>query len=449
MKAALTGWGRTAMSRADVVPLEPELAARHLGEPPSRGVLARGLGRSYGDAAQNAGGLVLGSTAHAGLPDVVPPDGRVLLRAGTSLDAVMRWALPQGWFVPVTPGTRQVTIGGAVAADIHGKNHHRDGAFSRHVTALRLLTPSGERRLAPGDPLFDATAGGMGLTGVILDAEVQLQPVETATMRVDTERVPDLDAVMARLAELDHTHRYTVAWLDLLARGRTLGRGVITAGDHATAAQAGGGDVDVLRRFEPRSIVRPPDLVPGGLLNAVSVAAFNEAWYRKAPRRRVGEGQGISQFFHPLDGVRDWNRLYGRTGLLQYQFAVPDAAAGVVRSIVEDLAAARAPSFLAVLKRFGPSGPGHLSFPTAGWTLAVDLPARARTLGTLLDRFDDRVVQAGGRLYLAKDSRMAPRHVPLMYPRLDEWRAVRHEIDPGGVLASDLDRRLGLTGAHP
>jgi decaprenylphospho-beta-D-ribofuranose 2-oxidase len=448
VQVELSGWGRTAPSSAEYVPLEVEAATALLARPPPRGVLARGLGRSYGDAAQNAGGVVLGGAAHAGLPEAVPASGVVRLPAGTSLDAVMRWALPQGWFVPVTPGTRMVTVGGAFAADIHGKNHHRDGAFSRHVTGLHLLTPAGGlHRLAPGDPLFDATAGGMGLTGIIVDVDLRLVPVETATMLVDTERVPDFDAMVTRLAELDRTHRYTVAWVDLWARGRSLGRGVITSGEHATVDDLGGGDAEGLRRFEPRTVLQAPP-VPASVVNPLTVAAFNEVWFRRSPRRRLGEPQSIAAFFHPLDGVRAWNRVYGPRGLLQYQFAVPDDATDTVRAIAEDLAAHRAPTFLAVLKRFGPAGTGHLSFPAPGWTLAVDVPAGATGLADLLDRFDDRVVEAGGRVYLAKDSRLEARHLPAMYPRLDEWRAVRADADPDGVLRSDLDRRLGLTKEH-
>ena len=442
----LAGWGRTQPVVARVVPSgEVDLTACWRAAP-GRGVLARGLGRSYGDAAQNAGGLVVHSTDQTRVEVVDSARAVVRATAGTTLDELMRWGFPRGWFVPVTPGTRYVTVGGAVAADIHGKNHHRDGSIGRHVSRITLDTPAqGRIELAPGTPAFDATVGGMGLTGVIVDVDLALLPVETSAMRVDTERVPDLDTLLGRLGQLDRTHRYTVAWIDLLARGRQLGRGVITAGEHALVGELDGRQRRRPLRFDPHPRVSVPPGVPAHLLNPVTVAAFNEVWFRRAPRRRVGEVQALSSFFHPLDGVQRWNRLYGPPGFVQYQFVVPDDAVPTLRSVVEKLAARRAPAFLAVLKRFGAEGPGMLSFPRPGWTLAVDLPADPG-MADLLDRFDDDVVSAGGRVYLAKDGRLRPRHLPAMYPRLDRWRQVRHELDPRHHLTSDLDRRLGLTG---
>ncbi len=443
------GWGRTQRVHVDLVPFDADaLGARWLAAP-GRGVLARGLGRSYGDAAQNAGGLVLDTTRMDGLIEGDPDTGLVRAPAGSSLDSLLRWALPRGWFVPVSPGTRHVTVGGAIAADVHGKNHHRSGTFCAHVRRIGIATPAaGVIDVRPGDDLFDATAGGMGLTGVIVDADVQLQAVESAAMLVDTERAPGLDALLARLVDLDTTHTYTVAWVDLLARGASLGRGVITSGEHARLADLDQRRVSDPYRFDPRARLSVPDLVPSQLLNAATVAAFNEAWYRRAPRQRTREIQSIPAFFHPLDGVRNWNRLYGSRGFTQYQFVVPDAAVDALRSVVERLAASRAPGFLAVLKRFGPQGPGLLSFPIAGWTLAVDVPARPR-LASLLEELDDLVAAAGGRVYLAKDARMHRRHLPRMYPNLDRWRTIRDRHDPAGHLTSDLDRRLDLTGHHP
>ncbi|MGW0602956.1 FAD-binding protein [Streptomyces sp. NPDC002640] len=444
----VTGWGRTAPTVARLVrPRSYDEAVAAVRGCGARGGIPRGLGRAYGDAAQNAGGAVLDMTALDRIHAVDVAGGVVLCDAGVSLHRLMQVLLPLGWFVPVTPGTRYVTVGGAIGADIHGKNHHVSGAFSRHVLSMELLTADGSiRTVSPGDPLFDATCGGMGLTGVVLTASLRLQPVQTSLMAVDTERAADLDDLMARLTATDHHYRYSVAWIDLLARGRATGRAVLTRGDHAP--------LDALPRssrarrdplaFRPSRLPAAPSFLPDGLLGRTTVGVFNELWYRKAPRRRTGELQRLPTFFHPLDGVPHWNRIYGRGGFVQYQFVVGHGEEEALRRIVRRVSDHRCPSFLAVLKRFGDGDPGWLSFPTAGWTLALDIPAGLPGLGDLLDRLDEEVAAAGGRVYLAKDARLRPELLPAMYPRLDEFRALRAELDPRGVFTSDLSRRLGL-----
>ncbi|MFJ9045391.1 FAD-binding protein [Streptomyces sp. NPDC102347] len=445
---SVTGWGRTAPSAARLIRPrtfeEAALAVRGCG---ARGGIARGLGRAYGDAAQNAGGEVFDMTGLDRIHAIDADGGTVLCDAGVSLHRLMEVLLPLGWFVPVTPGTRYVTVGGAIGADIHGKNHHVSGSFSRHVESFELLTADGRvRTVVPGTPLFEATAGGMGLTGVILTATIRLQPVETSWMSVDTERASDLDDLMARLADTDHRYRYSVAWIDLLARGRATGRAVLTRGDHAPldALPRGGRARRQPLSFRTSRLPAAPSFVPEGLLSRTTVGLFNELWYRRAPRARTGELQRIPAFFHPLDGVPHWNRIYGRGGFVQYQFVVGHGREDTLRRIVRRISERRCPSFLAVLKRFGDADPGWLSFPVPGWTLALDIPASLPGLGGFLDELDEEVAAADGRVYLAKDSRLRPELLAAMYPRLDDFRSLRAELDPRGVFTSDLSRRLRL-----
>ncbi|MFJ6391686.1 FAD-binding protein [Streptomyces sp. NPDC091972] len=449
-----TGWGRTAPTAARPIRLrgyeEAVAAVRGCG---ARGGIPRGLGRAYGDAAQNAGGAVFDMTALNRVHAIDAEGGTVLCDAGVSLHRLMEVLLPLGWFVPVTPGTRHVTVGGAIGADVHGTNHHVSGSFSRHVLSFELLTADGEiRTVRRGTPLFDATTGGLGLTGMILTATVQLQPVETSLMSVDTERARDLDDLLVRLTTGDRGYRYSVARIDLMARGATTGRAVLTRGDHAPLEAlerpgplAGGARArrDPLA-FRPGRFPAPPALLPEGLVNRATVGLFNELWYRRAPRARTGRLRRISAFFHPLDAVPHWNRVYGRGGVVQYQFVVGHGQEEALHRIVRRISGRRCPSFLAVLTRFGDAGPGWLSFPVPGWTLALDVPAALPGLGALLDELDEEVAAAGGRVCVAKDSRLRPELLAAMYPRVDDFRALRAELDPRGVFTSDLSRRLTL-----
>ena len=443
----LSGWGRTNPVNAQVVqPTSVEQLQELVRGAPHRSLIARGLGRSYGDAAQLKDGTVIKLPGFDRI-ELDPASGTVTAGAGVSLDQILRVIVPAGFFLPVTPGTRNVTVGGAIAADVHGKNHHVDGSFGNHVQRLLLvdgsgmlreLTPSGRGNVEEAE-FFWATVGGMGLTGVILEATFSLIPITSSLISVDTTRYGDLDALMAAMVEADAKYRYSVAWVDSLD---PKGRGVLTCGDHAPVeALAKGQQADPLH-YDPKALASAPPFLPGGLLNKLTVRAFNEAWYRKAPKHREGELQAIAPFFHPLDGVKDWNRIYGPAGFLQYQFAVPNGASHLVPRALGALRRVGAPSFLTVLKRFGPSNPAPLSFPIPGWTLAADVPAALPGLLEVLGNLDEEVAAAGGRLYLAKDSRQSPSIFKQTYPEMSAWQAQVFGNAQVGMFNSCMSERI-------
>ena len=441
----ISGWGRTKPVMSQVVqPSGREALQELIRQAGPHSLIARGLGRSYGDAAQLKNGTVIELSAFDRI-DLDPALGIVTAGAGASLDQILRVIVPAGFFLPVTPGTRNVTVGGAIAADVHGKNHHVDGSFGNHVQRLLLVDGHGTlRELVPrGETadLFWATVAGMGLTGVIIEASFSLIPITSSLISVDTSRHRDLEALMAAMLEADSRYRYSVAWVDSLD---PRGRGVLTCGDHATCEQLPQAQQSDPLHYDPKALASAPPFLPGGLLNKFTVRAFNEAWYRKAPKQRDGELQAIAPFFHPLDGVQDWNRIYGPAGFLQYQFVVPDHAAHLVPRTLEALRQVGAPSFLTVLKRFGPSNPAPLSFPIPGWTLAADVPAAVPGLLEVLNHLDEDVAAAGGRLYLAKDSRTSAAMVRRTYRQLETWKDIRMPLDPDQRLFSDMAERISM-----
>lgn len=448
--ASLTGWGGGPAAEVRLaapgslaeVPLALE-RARALPEA-RRGVITRGMGRSYGDAAQLDGGAVLSSTRLKG-HELDPQRGVVTAEAGLTIGELLDEAVPRGWMVPVVPGTQHVSIGGAVASDIHGKNHGRDGTFGTHVEALGLLTAAGEVReltAAAQDPMFLATLGGMGLTGVILWVRLRLRPVSSPLLSVDTDRVDSLEQALEALMAAGGPHR--VAWLDLL--GPTPARGIVTRAEHLAAADVPAG-ADGSPTVRARALV--PRLWPSGPLRPGTVRAFNELRFRSAPRTARGTVESIGRHMFPLDALDAWPRLYGRGGLVQYQLVVPYGAERVLHEVLAHLRSARVPCYLAVLKDFGEANRAPLSFPIAGWTLALDLPRGVPGLDGALDGLDELVVQAGGRVYLTKDSRVRAETLAAMYPRLEEWRGVRGEADPDGVWRSDMAERTGLVAPPP
>ena len=447
----LTGWGRTAPTVAQVLSTtDAEVIAKAVARAAdggTRGVIARGLGRSYGDNAQNGGGLVIDMTGLNRIHSINSDDGLVDVDAGVNLDQLMRAALPFGLWVPVLPGTRQVTVGGAIACDIHGKNHHSAGSFGNHVRSIELLTADGDvRHLSPDDSdpaLFWATVGGNGLTGIILRATIEMTPTETAYFIADGDLTTSLDETIALHSDgSEANYTYSSAWFDAISPPPKLGRAAVSRGSLARLDQLPKKLQRNPLKFDAPQLLTFPDIFPNGLANKYTFIPIGELWYRKSGSYR-GKIQNLTQFYHPLDMFGEWNRAFGPAGFAQYQFVVPTYAVDEFKSIIADIQSSGHYSFLNVFKLFGDGNQAPLSFPIRGWNVTVDFPMKPG-VGELLAELDRRVLQFGGRLYTAKDSRTTAETFHAMYPRIDEWIAVRRKADPHGVFASDMARRLEL-----
>jgi decaprenylphospho-beta-D-ribofuranose 2-oxidase len=441
-RAVLGGFGRTHPVAVTVLrPRDGEEVAELLAaDAPVRGLIARGAGLSYGDPAQNEGGAVLDTSALVGVHALDSRSGDVTVGAGTRIAELLAELAGHGLTLPVVPGTSGVSVGGAIAADVHGKNHPRDGSFGARLTAMTICTPADgllEVSREQHAELFAATLGGIGLTGVIVAATLETIVLRRPAAVADIDRVGSLEQALELLDE-DTRHSHAIAWLDLLARGSRFSRAVVTRsreGEEATGPTA----LAPLRKLEL------PSLLPGGLLQPAGVRAFNRLLWLRTPRQVRERPMAMGPALFPLDRLGGWNRLYGRRGLVQYQVAVPRGEEWTLRCLLEMLRARRMPMYLASLKRLGPGSGGLLSFPIEGWTLAIDLPARAPGLAEALAEADALLAGAGGRVYLAKDSRMSPETLAAGYPELPAFQALRARVDPHEILRSDMSRRLGLT----
>ncbi len=401
-------------------------------------VVARGAGLAYGDAACNSSGAVLLTQRLDKFLEFDAATGLVRCQAGVTLGDILAVAVPAGWFLSVTPGTARVSVGGSIACDVHGKNHHVAGSFGNHVTNLRLLTGGGEEvdcspTVRPD--VFWATVGGMGMTGVVLEASLQLMPVAGANVVARNIATADLDETLRVLDEHADGY-YSVVWLDAGARGRRLGRGIVMLGEHA--ADSGPRIAPALNR---RHL---PCGLPSGVLPLMG-PAFNTALYALYSRSAAPATVKLADYFYPLDKADNWNRLYGPRGFLEYQFVLPDhGAAALIVRMIEELQRCRLVSMLTSFKRMGPGNPAPLSFPMAGLACSFDLAASRAQAHAVLDLFDEWVAAAGGRVYLAKDGRLRPDVLDAMYPRRDEWLSVVQNLDPQARLRSDMERRLNL-----
>jgi FAD/FMN-containing dehydrogenase len=438
-RVALSGWGRYPVVTAE------QTAPASLGELPplmEKANLPRGQGRSYGDAGLPASGhAAINSYRLDRFVSFNPFYGVLDAEAGVTLQSILRLALPRGFFLPVTPGTMAVSLGGAIASNVHGKNHHRTGSIEHAILELEVATPTGTFACSPQarKDLFRATVGGYGLTGFITRAKLLLKPVETAQVECLRVRAPGLDSVFALLAKHDAAHEYSVAWLDTLARGRALGRGIVMLGNHARLA--GGDRTAALAVKEPHRF-KVPFPMPRALLNRPFLSAFNEGFYRFS---RIGRSrEDFETFFYPLDRIGDWNRLYGRRGFLQYQCVFPDPKGeDGVAAALSFLAENRLGAFLSVLKRCG-DDEVMLPFCKRGYTLALDVPMRGTETLKLLDRLDDLVIKHQGRVYLTKDARLSPEAFRAMYPEFPAWMEIVKRYNPEARCDSRLAERLKL-----
>lgn len=399
-------------------------------------LLPYGNGRSYGDSCLASSGRVLHARSLSRFISVDWQTGVLVAEAGVTLQEVLQLSIPRGWFLSVTPGTKFVTLGGALANDVHGKNHFRRGTFGRHVKSFGLVrSDSASLICSPQEnsALFAATIGGLGLTGFIEWVELQLMPIQSGIMNTTEIRFNSLSDFFVLSAELDQGHEYSVAWIDCLAKGRSLGRGIYSVADHAQEGELA---------YQVRAALNVPFTPPVSMVNQVSLKIFNALYYHKRKEGREERKTGYDAYFYPLDAVLNWNRMYGPKGFQQYQCVIPDAdAADTVAAILKTIADAHEGSFLAVLKRFGDTvSPGLLSFPMPGTTLALDFPERGARTEKLFARLDTIVRGARGRLYPAKDAHMSGKDFRAAYP---QWEKLEEIRDP--LLQSRFWKRVTTT----
>lgn len=442
----LAGWGRLPV--ADAPQACPSTKSELSSAWAASGCrISRGLGRAYGDAAiPAAGGFALSALGLSKMVSFDEVSGVLVAEPGVSLAEIIETFLPRGWFLPVVPGTKFVTLGGAVAADIHGKNHHVDGTFGVHVAWLDLLLPTGgSLRCSEVQEaaVFRATIGGMGLTGHITRIAIRLRRVPSAWCKVRTLRGRDLSHTLELLAANDGSYRHTVAWMDCVAVGDRLGRGVVMLGNEATPAELPPKAAAAPHRLPSKVKLAVPFDLPDFALGPLTVGAFNTCYYGLA--KDAEQLVDFEKFFFPLDAIRDWNRIYGRRGFAQFQAYFPDATAEAgLRACLDAIGRSRQASFLAVLKRSGPANDFPLSFLDLGYTLALDLPGPAKSLTPLMAELDAILAAHRGKVYFAKDAFVSPSLIPAMYPRLDEFRRVQRALDPSGTVRSLLSTRLKL-----
>ena len=427
------GWGRYPQQDA-YLHAPPSCASLELIAKQHESVLARGMGRSYGDSANALN--VFQTTYINHFIEFDKATGKLTAEAGITLREILEVIVPSGWFLPVTPGTSYVTLGGAIASDVHGKNHHLAGTFGQHVTSLNILLGTGE--VVATSPqhhadLFHATCGGMGLTGIIISATIQLLPIKSSLISQKTIKADCIEEAF-EVFESNCDATYSVAWIDCLSKGKSLGRSVIMLGEHS---EQGGLEIDT------RQKVSVPFSTPSVLLDSLTMKAFNTAYWHKS-KHNLSQTVGLMPYFYPLDAVGEWNRLYGKKGFVQFQCVVPklDGVANM-RRLLTEISNSGEGSFLAVLKQFGIANQNLLSFPTEGYTLALDFKVSETAL-IMVKKLEDMVVEMGGRLYLTKDALMRESTFKATYPNWEKFEEVREQYGAIGKFRSTQSQRLGL-----
>ena len=439
----ISNWGKYPVVSAPLIRYE---AGRSLNEElKNLNWIPRGMGRCYGDAS-----LGHAMVSGLGLRRLLAFDeltGILSCEAGVTFADLLETFVPRGWFPPVTPGTKFVSLGGAIASDVHGKNHHSEGAFSRHVLRFDLLLASGEVVTCSANQhpdLFHATFGGMGLTGLILRLTLVLKPIGTSQIDMESIKARNLEEILD-ISEQFGDATYSMAWIDCLSRGSSRGRSILMKGEHATPEQLGAAQRENPLAIPQKRKLNVPIDFPAFVLNPLSIKAFNFLYYHKQLARRVRKLTDYDSFFYPLDAIHNWNRIYGKRGFVQYQCVFPRAASREgLGEVLDRTARANMGSFLAVLKLFGPQQ-GLMSFPMEGYTLALDFPVSNR-LFPFLDALDEVVAGLGGRVYLTKDARLKPEMLARMYPNLPRFQDVLREVDPEGRIRSLQSERLGIHG---
>ncbi|WP_338552551.1 FAD-binding oxidoreductase [Paenibacillus sp. KS-LC4] len=449
-KEILAGWGNYPKEPCFVSrPETQEQLKAKIQRASCASYISYGLGRSYGDAPLNGNSGVI-RTVHMNKLIAFDADSGILnCEAGVTFEEIIEIFLPKGFFLPVTPGTKFVTVGGAIANDVHGKNHHADGCFSEHVLSFQLLIADGsimQCSRETNSDLFWATVGGIGLTGIILTAKFRLIKVESSYYHVKYEKAKNIEEALELFRESDANYQYSVAWIDCLAKGNSLGKSVLMRGNHARLE-----DLSWKQRINPLQIktnlkLSMPINMPPFVLNPYSIKLFNIAYYGIQPSD-VNKVVHFDSFFYPLDSIMNWNRMYGKKGFVQYQAVFPPNEIEGLIKMLEKLSSTNRSSFLAVLKSSGREGQGMLSFPKKGYTLALDIPIKDHSLFPFLRELDELVIKHNGRVYLAKDSTLAPEKCKIMYPRLNEFLAIKNKVDPDHIFSSSMARRLNILEA--
>lgn len=442
MKKAIANWGNYPVMESDerLFSFDDELKNLVKEE---RGFIPRGNGRCYGDA--SLGEKTINTTKYNKILSFDVESGIFECQSGITLDQVLEVSVPRGWFLPVTPGTKYITIGGAIGSDVHGKNHHVDGNFSHHVLEMDVLLPNGDTCTCAPDintALFEATAGGMGLTGIITRVKFRMKKIETAYIRQKQLKAANLEEII-RLFDEYKDWTYSVAWIDCLKQGKHFGRSILMVGEHATLNELTDQQKKAPLTTGKKKQITFPFNLPSWVLNTFTVKAFNFLYYGKNLKKEISNVVHYEPFFYPLDAILHWNRGYGKKGFIQYQFVVPmDARQGLIE-ILQKISERGMGSFLAVLKVFGDKET-LIGFPKEGYTLALDFPVR-NGLFEFLDELDEIVLKYGGRLYMSKDARMKPAMLEAGYPNLERFKAIVAQYNPDNSIRSVQSDRLNIT----